>query len=182
MHCYLVGQHVLLVLFFLLLLVPAYICPFNGALLEKIRNWLLYWKASAAVLFGGATVVLLHKILHLSVADFGNYRHLLFLAFALICGLSFFKVRDLLALRGLAILLLFLCDGVLDAVYCREFFLHNAFVLVVYCLITFAMTVGAVPYVLRDCIDKILSHKKVANFVGGICFVFALIALRAFFI
>jgi hypothetical protein len=146
-------------------------------LLKKARSLLLYKQAVSIILFGGATMVLLYKILHLSAADFGDYKHWLFVAFASICGLSFFKVRDLLAVRGLAILLLFLCDKVLDSVYCEEFFLRNAFVCEIYLTITFFMLIGAMPYIFRDCVDKILASEKLSKFAGCLCSIFAIAAL-----
>jgi hypothetical protein len=171
-----------LALFCLLPFAFSYLCLFGRDRLRKVKGVLLHDQRAAVVLFGAATVVLLHKVLHLSVADFGNYKYLLFVAFALICGLSFFKVRDLLALRGLAILLLFLCDQVLDEVYCTTFFLHGAFVCVVYVAVIFSMAVGAAPYLLRDTIDRLLLGGKASKFVGYSCLAFAAIALRAVFI
>jgi hypothetical protein len=134
------------------------------------------------MLFGMAVVILLYKILHLSVADFGNYKYPLFAAFSLIYGLSFFRVKDLLAVRGLAILLLLLCDKTLDKIYCTTFFLHGAFVCVVYIIVIFAMAIGAAPYLLRDAIDRLLIGGRVSKFVGYTCLVFATVTLRAVFI
>jgi hypothetical protein len=176
------SQRAALILFCSLLFATSFLCLFGKNQLKKIRDWLVFKIAATIVLFGGATVVLLYKILHLSLADFGEYRRLLFAAFALICGLSFFKVRDLLAMRGLAILLLFLCDSVLDSVYCSTFFLHNAFVCIVYIAIIFFIFAGAMPYILRDCLDRIIANDAVAATSGCLCFIFSIVALGAVFI
>jgi hypothetical protein len=170
-------QHVPLVVFCFLFTWMAYLCLLSIDRLEEMRNYLLYGTTSAVIFFGGATAILLYKIVHLSPADFGNYRCLLFVAFAFVCGLSFFRVRDLLAIRGLAVLILFLCDSVLDSVYCKTFFLHNVFVCLVYFVIILSIAIGAMPYILRDCVDKILANDKLAKLIGVGCFIFTLISL-----
>jgi uncharacterized membrane protein len=162
-------QRSVLVAFGSLFAFGAYLCLPPTTRLREVKNYLLYGKTSALFFFGGATVVLLLKILHLSPADFGNYKYALFMAFALICGLSFFKVRDLLAIRGLAVLVLFLCNSVLDSVYDRVFPLHNIFVSLVYFAIIFFITVGAIPYIFRDCMDKILTNGNLSKVVGSMC-------------
>ncbi|MDR1255597.1 MAG: hypothetical protein LBJ94_01540 [Puniceicoccales bacterium] len=166
-----------LLLFFTLCSGFSYICLLSKGLLEKVRNWLLYGQTAAVILFGGASMVLLHKTLHLSTADFGEYRHSLFIVFALICGLSFFRVRDLLAIRGFAILLLFLCDKILDSVFCVEIFLSNVFVVEIYCVIIFSMAIGAAPYIFRDFMDRIIAGKKSAQLAGCVGCIFAATAL-----
>jgi hypothetical protein len=168
-------------IFCFLFVCVAYLCLISPDCLGKVKNYLLCGRTSAAVFFGGSTAVLLHRILHLSLADFGNYKYPLFVAFALICGLSFFKVRDLLAIRGLAVLVLFLCDSVLDSVYCGTFFLHNTFVCLVYFVIIFSITIGAMPYILRNCIDEFLLNSKLSKFIGYACSICASISLWVIF-
>jgi hypothetical protein len=165
------------VIFCFLFALGVYLCLPSAARLKVVKNYLLHGKTSAPLFFGGAAVILLFKILNLSPADFGNYKCALFVIFALICVLSFFKVRDLLAIRGLAVLILFLCNGVLDSVYGRAFLLHNIFVSLVYFTIIFSITIGALPYIFRDFMDKILANSNLSRIVGYVCFACASMSL-----
>lgn len=104
---------------------------------------------AAYVFFGGGALWFLWHVWHLSPADFGEYRALLTIAFALIAGLSFKYVPDFLAVRGLAILMLLTASVLLDAtymVYGRVLFMKAA----VYVGIALALYLGASPYRLRD--------------------------------
>ncbi|MDE6432151.1 MAG: hypothetical protein K2L13_02025, partial [Opitutales bacterium] len=144
----------------------AYVCLKSPLQLESVRNWLLYDKRSTLILFGSATVILLYKILHLSTADFGEYKNLLLILFSTICVLSFFKVRELLSVRGLAILMLFFCDYVLDILQASSSILNNILVFVIYIVIVFNIVIGSVPYLLRDWLDHLIEHKDARKVFG----------------
>lgn len=58
-----------------------------------------------------------YGIWHLSPADFGEYRKILFVAFAAIAALSFWCVPDFLAVRGGCVLVLMGAMPLLDAAY-----------------------------------------------------------------
>src|SRR5476649_2049959 len=67
--------------------------------------------------FTAGAACFLYNIWHLSPADFGDYSTLLFVAFAIIAALSFKCVRDLLAVRGLCVIVLMGAMPLLDAAY-----------------------------------------------------------------
>lgn len=156
----------ILIIFSVVLFLCSYSCFQRPCWLETFRNWLLYNKFSTLILFGSSTIVLLHKITHLSNADFGEYKCLLFMIFTIICLMSFFKVKELLSIRGLAILNLFFFDIVLDSVYTKNFFTHNIFVGFIYILIVFFIVFGASPYLFRDFLDKLMQNQKLAKIIG----------------
>src|SRR6266545_5630304 len=70
--------------------------------------------AAAYVFFGLGAAWFLYAIWHLSPADFGEYRHWLFVGFLLVAALSFKCVPDFLAVRGLATLILMGAMPLLD--------------------------------------------------------------------
>jgi hypothetical protein len=98
-------------------------------------------------------------VLHLSVADFGEHRFALFALFATIILLSFFKMRELLSIRGLAVLLLVCSKAMLDNVYCEPVLWKNYFVSFVYLVIIFSMIIGSMPYHLRYFLDFLIKSK-----------------------
>lgn len=172
---------VVLGVLFLIFVFCACICFRHTFRLEYIRNWMLYDKRAALVLFGSSIVILLYKIIHLTTADFGDYRILLFVLFSMICALSFCKVRELLAIRGLAILSLFFCDAVLDAIYLKISLINNMLTGIIYIAIVGWMAIGAAPYLLRDWIDCLVEHGDLRKLVGCLFGACATITLCAIF-
>src|SRR5665213_3072068 len=74
--------------------------------------------ASAGYLvFGAAAAWFLYNILHLSNADFGEYRYYLFAGFAAVAVLSFKCVPDFLGVRGASALVLISATPFLDSAY-----------------------------------------------------------------
>src|SRR5471032_242283 len=69
------------------------------------------------IFFGGGAVWFLYRVCHLSPADFGDYRGILFIVFAVISVLSFYCVPDFLAVRGLCVLVLVGATPLMDAAY-----------------------------------------------------------------
>jgi len=107
--------------------------------------------AAAYVFFGGGAAWFLYVIWHLSPADFGDYRKLLFAAFAVIAVLSFKCVPDFLAVRGLCVLVLMAAMPLLDAGYMNfEHWQINFYKVFVYVCIALAIWLGAQPWRLRD--------------------------------
>ena len=164
---------------FLVLIICGYIVG-SPHLIEAIRNWLLYSKHAVLTTFGTSTIILLYKIFNLSIADFGEYKFFLTILFATTCALSFFKVRELLAVRGLGILSLFFCDYVLDGIYTKISILNNILAAIIYVMIIFGITIGSVPYILRDWMDYLFEHKShriVMRILLGIASIVALLAI-----
>lgn len=108
-------------------------------------------RAAAYVCFGAGAAWFLHAIWHLSPADFGEYRILLFFGFLAVAALSFRYVPDFLAVRGLCALVLMGAMPLLDAGFLN--FTHGRIVLykiAVYAGIAAAIWLGAQPWRLRD--------------------------------
>ncbi|MDR1596045.1 MAG: hypothetical protein LBR91_03960 [Puniceicoccales bacterium] len=136
-------------------------------LLQKFHDWLIFSKTAPFATMGIGGAWFLVNVLRLSAADFGEYRDVLFLAFALVIVLSFFKMTELLAVRGLAVLLLVLSNFALDSVYCEQIRWKNFFVSLSYAVIALAMLVGAAPYVMRDGMVFLLKSKIPRMAIGS---------------
>ncbi len=122
---------------------------------------------AAVVLFGGAAAWFLWHISNLGQADFGDYKQLLFLLFAGTAIGSFFFVKDFLAVRGLAILMLLCARPLLNAAY-MQYDDPQRLLLVgfVYLGIVLALYVGAAPYHLRDFLNWLFAQDSRARFLG----------------
>lgn len=101
-------------------------------------------------LFGGASAWFLWKVLHLSEADFGNWRGVLFAIFLVTAIGAFFVVRDFLAVRGVAILWLLLANEFLKAAFMEEPTARLIMVTAVYVGIVLALWLGVSPFRARD--------------------------------
>lgn len=124
--------------------------------------------AAAYVFFGGGAAWFLYAIWNLSPADFGDYRKLLFGAFALIVVLSFKCVPDFLAVRGLCVLALMGAMPLLDAAYMEYDHPQRLFmVTLVYLVISAAIWLGAQPWRLRDFLDWMFARPGRARGVGA---------------
>jgi len=119
------------------------------------------------VFFGTATVWFLYRVWNLSPADFGEYRLLLFIGFALVAALSFWCVPDFLAVRGLAALVLLAAWPLLMAGYMN--FQPQVYPLkvFVYLCIALAIWIGATPYRLRDFFEWLFHTSGRPRVIGG---------------
>lgn len=120
------------------------------------------------VLFGTACLWFLFRVWNLSMADFGEFRKILFLAFSALSILAFFYVPDFLAIRGLASLILLSADPLLAAGYGRYEGSLLVFKAVVYLLILAALWLGAQPYRLRNLIEWIQGSGTQGKIVGWV--------------
>jgi len=124
---------------------------------------------AAYVCFGGGAAWFLYAIWHLSPADFGDYRTLLFCAFAAIAVLSFKCVPDFLAVRGVCVLVLMAAMPLLDAAYMEYDRPQRLFmVTLVYLAISAAIWLGEQPGRLRDFIQCIFARPGRARLIGGV--------------
>lgn len=145
----------------------------------SLKSWSIAWprsKQAALVLFGPATLWFLWLILNLSQADFGDYKNLLLLGFGGVAIGSFFVVRDFLAARGLAVLMLLAARPLLDAAYMQ--FQHPQrllLVIAVYIGIVLALWVGASPFRMRDFYTWLYAKPQRARMVGGIVAIYGII-------
>lgn len=122
---------------------------------------------AAYVLFGAGAAWFLNAIWHLSPADFGEYRGLLFVGFAAVAVLSFKCVPDFLAVRGLCVLVLMGAMPLLDAAYMEAPPQRKLMVAAVYVGIALAIWLGAQPYRMRDFLGWLFARPGRARTVGA---------------
>lgn len=116
---------------------------------------------AALLLMGSGAGWFLWKIAHLGEADFGDYRYLLFTLFLAVTVSSFFTLRDFLAVRGLAVLLLLLGQVLLQSAY-MHYDKPQRLLLVIatYVGIVTALYLGALPYRMRDFSNWLIAHPR----------------------
>ena len=123
---------------------------------------------AAYVLFGAGAAWFLYAIWHLSPADFGDYRHILFFAFLAVAALSFRCVPDFLAVRGLATLVLMAAMPLLQAAYMEYDKPQRLFLVTfIYLGLAAAIWLGAQPWRLRDFIGWIFAQPGRARGFGA---------------
>lgn len=129
--------------------------------------------AVVTMLLGGGWF--LWKILHLGPSDFGNYKHLLFALFAATLVASILYVKDFLAVRGVAILILLCAHVGLQSAYGHYEIPERLFlVTLLYLFIVAALYFGTMPYRMRDCIRFLYARPGRVRVCGS---VFALAGL-----
>jgi hypothetical protein len=124
--------------------------------------------AATTVFFGAGALWFLYKIWHLPSSDFGDYRVILFIAFAAIAGMSFKCAPDFLAVRGLCILALLAASPLLMAGYMNYdhpliYFQKG----LVYVCIVLAIWLGAQPWRMRDFLEWLFARPERTRAVGG---------------
>ena len=124
-------------------------------------------QTAAFLLLGTASVWFLYKVMHLGPADFGQYKHLIFLLFLVTAIGSFFFVPDFLAVRGLAALALLVSGVLLDAAYMQTPQTRLFLVTFIYLVISLSLYLGASPYRLRDFFDWLYKEERRPRMVGG---------------
>ncbi|HEX2853266.1 MAG TPA: hypothetical protein VHO24_08510 [Opitutaceae bacterium] len=124
----------------------------------------------------------LFNIWHLSPADFGDYRLILFIAFAAIAVLSFKCVPDFLAVRGLCILMLVCAAPLLGAAYMEHGHPQRLFMVsLVYLGIALAIWLGAQPWRLRDFFAWLFLQPSRTRALGGLLTAYGLLLSIAAF-
>lgn len=149
--------------------------------LKQLALGLLRSHVTAIVVFGAATAGFLWQVAHLSAADFGNYRSVLFSAFLLIAVLSFVYVSDFLAVRGLAILIMLAASVVLDSAYMQTDYPQRLLLVsFVYVMIVVALYVGVAPFRMRDFLEWLFGSVSRCRLIGALLFIYgALLAVSA---
>ncbi|MDP0500397.1 MAG: hypothetical protein Q7P63_09880 [Verrucomicrobiota bacterium JB022] len=134
------------------------------------------------VFMGAGGVWFLYKMLNLSPADFGSYRHLIFGLFALVLVGSFVYVKDFLAVRGLCALSLLLCLEILRSAFGwyelpqRLFLVGFAYLVILACLV-----LGHSPWILRNFFEWLYAGAGRSRMVGGAMAVYGLLLIGVTF-
>lgn len=136
--------------------------PFVGGALRAFPRSL----PAAVVFFGGGAVWFLWVVSQLGESDLAGFpRNWLLGIFGATALLAFKYLRDLLAVRGLAVLMLLSARALLDIGYMQ---LPHSLVLAVtaYILVVLGIWWGAAPYTFRDWINWILEKRARAIVIG----------------
>lgn len=139
--------------------------------------------ASAGYLvFGAAAAWFLYNILHLSNADFGEYRYYLFVGFAGVALLAFKCVPDFLGVRGASALVLIGAAPFLDAAYMEYDRPQRLFMVsFVYVAIALAIWLGAQPWRLRDFFGWLFARPVRSRGLGGLFLAYGIVLCVAAF-
>jgi hypothetical protein len=167
-----------------------FLATFLTGILLVVSGALLLWKRNttaavaqafprsepaAFLCMGLASGWFLLHVLQLSEADFGAYRHYLFIGFAAVAVLSFIHARDFLAVRGLAILILLTAHVLLEAAFMQEPASRLFLVSFVYLAIVVALYLGMSPFRLRDFLQWLFATRGRPRVLGGIFLGYGLI-------
>jgi hypothetical protein len=118
--------------------------------------------------FGAAAAWFLYNIWHLSNADFGEYRTLLFIGFGAVAVLAYKCVPDFLGVRGACAIVLLGAMPFLDAAYMEyDHPLRLFMVSIVYVAISLAIWLGAQPWRLRDFLNWLFARQGRSRGLGG---------------
>ncbi len=141
---------------------------FNSSRVVSSLKALPRSQSAAYVFFGIGALWFLWNVLHLSPADFGDYRVWLALGFAAVAVLAFKCVPDFLAVRGLCVLVLLSASPLLEAAFMEYQHPQRLFmVTLVYVFIAFAIWLGASPYRLRDFFGWLFARPARSRTFGG---------------
>jgi hypothetical protein len=134
------------------------------------------------VVFSAAAVWFLYNILHLSNADFGEYRVLLLIGFGLVAILSFRSVPDFLGVRGASALVLVAASPFLDAAYMQYDKPARLFMVsLVYVALALSIWLGAQPWRLRDFFEWLFAREARSRVVGGLFVAYGVVLCGAAF-
>jgi hypothetical protein len=121
------------------------------------------------VVFTAAAGWFLYNIWHLSNADFGEYRTLLFVGFGAIAVLAFRCVPDFLGVRGACGIVLVGAAPLLNAAYMEYEHPQRLYMVgLVYVAIALAIWLGAQPWRLRDFLQWLFARAARSRGVGGL--------------
>lgn len=159
----------------LFLIVLGAIFLWNGKPVETGAKGFLRSPVATVILFGSSALWFLWHVAHLGEADFGNLKNILLFLFGGIALGSFFVVKDFLAVRGVAVLILLTARVLLDAAYMEEPTSRLFLVTFVYISIVVALYLGTVPFKLRDFFKWLFESPFRPKLLGGVLAVYGLL-------
>jgi len=134
------------------------------------------------VVFSIAAAWFLYDVLHLSNADFGEYKYLLFAGFALVAILSFKSVPDFLGVRGACALILIGSSPFLDSAFMQYDHPARLFMVsLVYVALAISILLGAQPWRLRDFFNWLFAREARSRVLGGMFVAYGLVLCCAGF-
>jgi hypothetical protein len=139
-------------------------------------------ESAGYVVFSAAAAWFLYNILHLSNADFGEYRYYLFAGFAAVAILSFKCVPDFLGVRGASALVLIGASPFLDSAYMEYDHPTRLFMVsFVYAAIAVSLWMGAQPWRLRDFLGWLFARQARSRGLGGLFIAYGILLCGAAF-
>jgi hypothetical protein len=139
-------------------------------------------ESAGYVVFSAAAAWFLYNILHLSNADFGEYRYYLFAGFTAVALLSFKCVPDFLGVRGASALVLIGASPFLDSAYMQYDRPARLFMVsFVYVAIAVALLLGAQPWRLRDFFGWLFARQARSRGLGGLLLAYGILLCGAAF-
>jgi hypothetical protein len=134
------------------------------------------------VVFSVAAAWFLYDVLHLSNADFGEYRYILFAGFALVAILSFKSVPDFLGVRGACGLVLIGSAPFLDSAFMQYDRPARLFMVsLVYVALAISILIGAQPWRLRDFFNWLFARPARSRVLGGLFVAYGVVLCCAAF-
>ena len=119
------------------------------------------------MLIGGGWFI--WKLSQLGQSDFGDYKEIMMLLFAATLFGSIFYVRDFLAVRGVAILILLSANtGLKSAFGLYDIPERLVLVSILYFFIVLSLVYGTVPYKMRDTVNWLLAAPVRIRALGAI--------------
>lgn len=137
-------------------------------------------RRAAWVTMGLGAAWTLYHVLHLGESDFGNYRHAIFAAFALLALASFKYIPDFLSVRGACILALLVANVLLSASFMHHgeppHLILNIFA---YVMILLALWFAVSPFRVRDFFQWLFARPNRPRAVGSILGLYGLALVGA---
>ncbi len=159
----------------ILLLITGILLLWNNPAFERLAKKSLRSSPITFLLMGLGSAWFLYEVTQLGAADFGHYRHILFILFFGIAFLSFIFVKDYLAVRGAVILVLMCARVLLDAAYMQEPAARLFMVSFVYLCIIIALYLGVVPYRVRDFFNWLFTRRSRTSGIGSFITLYGLL-------
>lgn len=132
--------------------------------------------AAGNLFFGAGAAWFLWVVAHISKADQIIARPYLLVAFGVLAVLSLIYMREFLAVRGLAVLVLLAATPLLDAAYMHYEHPQRLFmVTLVFVAVALAIWVGASPFRLRDFFEWLFARPGRTRGLGGALLAYGLL-------